>query len=181
MLVGPGQPAGSGLRGQPRLYLSRARPLHTRPGGHLAGSAATAAQGDAARGGYCRAALGVPEPQPNFFSRGVPHLGAGGAGRGERSSWIAQQQRPHNMASSASSAAGAESTPPLAQVSAARPPYLWLPVRLGRAGNRGAREARAEGGGVSREPWTRRGAAGSPVLLGVRGCGAARERRAEGS
>lgn len=67
MLVGPGQPAGSGLRGQPRLYLSRARPLHTRPGGHLAGSAATAAQGDLARGGYCRAALGVPEPQPNFF------------------------------------------------------------------------------------------------------------------
>lgn len=42
-------------------------------------------------------------------------MGAGGAGRGERSSWIAQQQRPHNMASSASSAAGAESTPPLAQ------------------------------------------------------------------
>lgn len=95
-------------------------------------------------------------------------MGAGGAGRGERSSWIAQQQRPHNMASSASSAAGAESTPPLAQVSAARPPYLWLPVRLGRAGNRGAREAGAEGGGVLREPWTRRGAAGSPVLLGVR-------------
>lgn len=42
MLVGPGQPAPSALRRPPRLYLSRARPPLTGPGGHLAGTADSA-------------------------------------------------------------------------------------------------------------------------------------------
>lgn len=72
------------------------------------------------------------------------------------------------MASSTSSSpAGAESTPS-AQVSAAPPPYLWLPSRRGRAGSAGLGVPGA----------VRRG--GLPGLLPSWGCRAGLGRRAVG-
>ncbi|XP_045698410.1 leucine zipper putative tumor suppressor 2-like [Phyllostomus hastatus] len=62
---GAGQPVGSGRRGPPRPHLGRARPPAHRPGGHLAGAAASRGRSPGRR----RAALGVREPQPNFFLR----------------------------------------------------------------------------------------------------------------
>ncbi|XP_020929353.1 uncharacterized protein LOC110256822 [Sus scrofa] len=108
--------AASGERAwsAPRLYLSRARPPRTGPVGHLAGAEDTAQGGDAGRGGCSGAALGVPEPRPNFSPRSLTFGGRrSGTGRGERSSWKEQPPPLHNMASSASSSpAGAEGTPP---------------------------------------------------------------------
>ena len=76
------------------------------------------------------------------------------------------------MASSASSSpAGAESAPPV-QVSAAPPPYLWLPARRGRAGGPGR---------GAREPEGRARAGAPPGALLSWGCRAEPARRPEGT
>lgn len=81
----PGRAAGGERVGPaPRLHLSRGPPPAHRPrrapgwrGGHSRGRRQP-------RGGRRGTALGVAEPQPNFFPE-VPHLGAGAAGRGGES------------------------------------------------------------------------------------------------
>lgn len=166
--------AASGERARPPRASTWAGPAPRAPapGGHLAGAADTAGGGDAARGGRRGAALGVPEPPPNFSARGLTSGGRrSGAGRGERSFW--KEPPPLlNMASSASSSlAGAESTPP-AQVSAAPPPYLWLPARRGRAGGPGR---------GSREPEGRARAGATPGALLSWGWRAEPARLAEGT
>lgn len=172
MLAGAGRPAGSGL-GRPAPLPERGPPPAHRPRAGTWRALRTRQGEETPRGaGAAGAALGVPEPPPNFSPRGLTSGGRrSGAGRGERSFW--KEPPPLlNMASSASSSlAGAESTPP-AQVSAAPPPYLWLPARRGRAGGPGR---------GSREPEGRARAGAPPGALLSWGCRAEPARRAEGT